>query len=308
MRIGIDFGGTKIEGIALGAEGVELARLRCSTPREDYQRTIAAIVAMVKRIEENCNAAGTIGVAIPGTVSPATGLVKNANSTWINGRAFDVDLGKALARPVRFANDANCFALSEAIDGAAAGKEVVFGVIIGTGCGGGIVINGRPLVGPHAIAGEWGHNPLPWPSATEHANAPSCFCGRSGCLETWISGPGFAAAHKRNAGQDLSAAEIVAAAHAGDAAAKASVALLADRIARGLATVINVLDPDCIVLGGGLSNADALYELIPERLPDYVFSDQTSVPILKHVHGDSGGVRGAAWLWPEATGTAGAGA
>lgn len=299
MRIGIDLGGTKIEGIALGQDGAELARLRLPTPREDYADTIAAIADLVAKLEHETGETGTIGIAIPGAISPATGLIKNANSTWLNGTSFDKDLEAALGRPVRLANDANCFALSEATDGAAAEHRVVFGVILGTGCGGGIVIDGRPLIGAHAIGGEWGHNPLPWPTTAERTHAPRCYCGKSGCMETWVSGPGFEADHARESGEALAATDIITRAASGDSAASASLNMLADRLARGLASVINVIDPDCIVLGGGLSNADVLYEMIPSRLASYVFSDTVSVPVLKNKFGDSSGVRGAAWLWPE---------
>ncbi len=299
MRIGIDLGGTKIEGIALASGGAELARLRLPTPRDSYASTITAIRDLVSQLKAESGQSGSVGIAIPGAISPATGLIKNANSTWLNGRPFDRDLAEALGQPVRLANDANCFALSEAVDGAAAGFRVVFGVILGTGCGGGIIIDGQPLIGAHAIGGEWGHNPLPWPTTAERTFAPECYCGKSGCIETWISGSGFAADHARECDEVLSASDIISRAAAGDDAASSSLNMLADRLARGLASVINIIDPDCIVLGGGLSNADALYAMIPDRLSAYVFSDHVAVPVLKNKHGDSSGVRGAAWLWPE---------
>ncbi len=300
MRIGIDLGGTKIEGIALDETGAELARLRVPTPRGDYQSTLECVSSLVARLEAAAATPGTVGIAMPGTISPATGLIKNANSTWLNGQALDKDLERVLDREVRLANDANCFALSEAVDGAGKDAAVVFGVIIGTGCGGGIVIDGKLITGPHAIAGEWGHNPLPSPSDYEHAASPQCYCGAVSCLETWISGPAMAADHLAMSGQNKSAEEIAQDAAQGDHIAKATLSRYADRMARGLASVINVIDPNLIVLGGGLSNIEALYEMIPARLSAYVFSDHVGTPILRNVHGDSGGVRGAAWLWPEA--------
>lgn len=297
IRIGIDLGGTKIEGIALNDSGMELARQRVPTPRGDYDGTIAAIADLVAGLETVAGESGArVGVGIPGALSPRTGLVKNANSTWLIGRALDRDLEAALGRPVRLENDANCFTVSEAVDGAGAGAHVVFGVIIGTGCGGGIAVGGQVLTGRHAIAGEWGHNPLPWPDRTEWPG-PACFCGRQGCLELWVSGPGFAADHARLTGATLSAPDIVALAARGDAAAGASLDRYADRLARGLAGIVNVLDPDVIVLGGGMSNVDRLYEILPARLSAWCFSDGVDTPIRRAVHGDSSGVRGAAWLW-----------
>jgi len=297
-RIGIDLGGTKIEGIILDGSGAELGRLRVPTPRHDYAGTVAAIAGLVGALERQTGCAGsTVGVGIPGVVSPRTGLVKNANSTWLISHPLDKDLERALDRPVRLENDANCFAVSEAADGAGAGANCVFGVIIGTGCGGGIVVDGKVLTGRHAIAGEWGHTPLPWPDATEWPG-PDCFCGRRGCMERWISGPAFAEDHARATGQTLTAAEIAAAAAAGDADCVRSLDRYVDRLARGLAAVVNLLDPDVIVLGGGMSNVDRLYEALPERLSAWCFSDGVDVPIRRNRHGDSSGVRGAAWLWP----------
>jgi fructokinase len=300
MRIGIDLGGTKIEAVALGENGAELFRRRVDTPRGSYDGTVSAIKALVDAAERSVGARGTVGVGIPGTISPASGLVKNANSTWLNGRPFDRDLAAALSRPVRLANDANCFALSEATDGAAAGAAVVFGVIIGTGTGGGVVVQRRVLVGPNAVAGEWGHNPLPWPSADEVPGEP-CYCGLSGCIETFLSGSGLQRTDAEIRGIDRghAAAEIARLAGDGDLAASAALERYCDRMARALASIINVLDPDVIVLGGGLSNIDRLYEHVPRLWQKLVFSDAVATPLVKARHGDSSGVRGAAWLWNE---------
>ncbi len=296
MQIGIDLGGTKIEAAALdGSAGIRLRR-RQASPRDDYQGTVRAIRDLVRGVEAELGRPGSVGVGIPGTVSPHSGLVKNANSTWIIGRPLDRDLAAALGRPVRVANDANCFALSEAVDGAAAGAEVVFGVILGTGVGGGLVVRERPLVGPQGIAGEWGHNPLPWPE-DEEGPGPACYCGKRGCIETFLSGPGLSRDHAAATGQNLAAEEIAARAAAGEEAASASLERYAGRLARGLATVINVVDPDAVVLGGGLSNLERLYAELPERLQAYVFSDVCTTPVVAAKHGDSSGVRGAAWLW-----------
>jgi len=299
MRIGVDIGGTKIEGIVLGPGGQEFARRRLKTPQGDYQDTVDCVAEVVRELEAEANASCTVGVAVPGTISPATGLIKNANSTWLNGEPFNRHLELVLEREIRVANDANCFALSEAVDGAGAGHQIVFGVILGTGCGGGIAFNGNVLVGPHAIAGEWGHNPLPWPDKHELKTAPKCFCGKQGCIETWVSGPGLSADHKRETRKELSAEDIAAAAENGNRAATATITRLVDRLARGLATVINIIDPDVVVLGGGLSNIQALYDLLPACLPAYVFTDHVDVNVVQNHHGDSSGVRGAAWLWPE---------
>lgn len=295
MRIGIDLGGTKTEVIALGDGGATRHRKRVQTVRGDYAATIETIRTLVEEAEGETGAAGTVGVAVPGAVSPATGRIKNANSTWLNGRPLDHDLAAALGRPVRLANDANCFALSEATDGAAAGAAVVFGVIVGTGTGGGVVVDGRVLTGANAIGGEWGHNPLPWPGP-EELPGPACYCGRHGCIETWLSGPGLARDHAAHTGEALTAEAIAARAEAGEAAARAAVARHADRMARALASVINILDPDVVCLGGGLSNLDGLYRTVPERWGQYVFSDRVDTRLVPPLHGDSSGVRGAAWL------------
>jgi fructokinase len=294
LRIGIDLGGTKIEVIALDAEGRERFRHRVPTPRGDYRATVEAVATLVAQAEVVVGSS-TVGVGMPGVVSPASGLVKNANSTWLNGRPLSEDLAARLDRPVRLANDANCFALSEATDGAAAGLPVVFGVILGTGVGGGLVVNGRVVTGANAIAGEWGHNPLPWPAAGEWPGPP-CYCGRTGCLETFLSGPGLARDHQATTGREIDPAGIVAGA-AGDADARESVSRYEGRLARGLASVINVVDPDVIVLGGGLSNIARLYERVPRLWVEFVFSDAVVTKLVPAVHGDSSGVRGAAWLW-----------
>jgi fructokinase len=295
LRIGIDLGGTKIEAIALDADGAERFRQRVATPRGDYAGTIEAVAALVAGAEAAVGAS-TIGVGMPGVVSPASGLVKNANSTWLNGRPLAEDLSARLARPVRLANDANCFALSEATDGAAADLPVVFGVILGTGVGGGLVVKGQVVTGANAIAGEWGHNALPWPGEGEWPG-PECYCGRTGCIETFLSGPGLANDYAACAGRRLDAAAIVAAADAGDSAAGAAIGRYERRLARGLASIINVFDPDAIVLGGGVSNIGRLYERVPRLWGEFVFSDAVVTRLVRAVHGDSSGVRGAAWLW-----------
>ena len=297
MRIGVDLGGTKIEVVALSEAGEVLARRRRASPRGDYGGTVAVVAELVACLERDLGRPGSVGVGMPGAVSPASGLVKNANSTWLIGRPFDRDLAAALNRPVRVENDANCFTLSEAIDGAAGGAGVVFGVILGTGVGGGIVVDGRTIVGRNAIAGEWGHNPLPWPRDEERPGAP-CYCGRFGCIETFLSGPGLARDQVAAGGESVVAEEVAARAAEGDAAAEAALRRYEDRLARALASVINLLDPDAVVLGGGLSNLARLYVAVPERLSAFVFSDRVDTPILRPKHGDSSGVRGAAWLWP----------
>jgi len=297
MRIGIDLGGTKIEGVALGDGGAELARLRVPTPKDDYQAIVQALVELVGALEAKTGARGSVGVGMPGCLSPATGLVKNANTVVLNGMPLDRDLAQALGRPVRLANDANCFALSEASDGAAAGAPVVFGVIIGTGTGGGVVVGGQVLTGPNAVAGEWGHNPLPWPADDERPGPP-CYCGKHGCIETFLSGPGLAGDHQRRTGQRLDGAAIGALADASDPDALATMTRYEDRMARALATIINVLDPDVIVLGGGVSNITRLYRTVPLVWGRYVFSDTVRTTLRQARHGDSSGVRGAAWLWP----------
>jgi fructokinase len=297
VRIGIDLGGTKIEGIALDDEGVERQRLRIPTPRGDYSAILGAIASVVNEIESAQREKATVGVGIPGAVSPATGLVKNANTVELIGHPLDRDLSRLLGRDVRVANDANCFALSEATDGAGVGGSLVFGVILGTGVGGGVVVDGRILVGQHAIAGEWGHNPLSYPRDDERPG-PRCYCGRSGCNETFLAGPSLARDHKQHTGQELGAAEIATRAEAGDPRALATLVRYEDRLARALSVVINVLDPDYVVLGGGVSNIERLYREVPLLLPTYVFSDTVTTPIVKARFGDSSGVRGAAWLWP----------
>lgn len=296
LRIGVDLGGSKIEVIALGRDGRELARRRVETPRHDYEATLRSIVELVDGLEQKLGEQGSVGVGIPGAISPASGLVKNANSTWIIGRALDRDLEQALGRPIRLSNDANCFAVSEAVDGAAAGAGVVFGVIVGTGTGGGIIVHGKPLTGSNAIAGEWGHNPLPWPRADE-LPGPACYCGKQGCIETWLSGPGFAASYERMGGDKLSAVEIVERVAQGEELAESVLQSYEDRMARALASVINVLDPDVIVLGGGMSKISRLYDNVPKLWGEYVFSDRVDTQLLPPKHGDSSGVRGAAWLW-----------
>ena len=298
MRIGVDLGGTKIEALALDDAGRELRRVRVPTPQQDYAGTVGAIATLVQDLERELGAQGTVGVGIPGTIVAATGLVKNANSTWLNGQPLQRDLSDTLSRAVRCANDANCFAISEATDGAAVGAEVVFGVILGTGCGGGVVVRGAIVTGPNGLAGEWGHTALPWPSVDEWPG-PQCYCGRHGCLETWISGPAFERDFQRVTGRWLRSAEIVTAAASGDAEAEAALLRLEDRIARGLSTVVDMIDPDVIVLGGGISRIDRLYSgRISTRLRDYGFGGGVQTPIRRNLHGDSSGVRGAAWLWP----------
>jgi len=295
MRIGIDLGGTKIEGIVLDGDGNALHRLRIPTPAGDYLGTVDAIAGLVDELERRVGCRSRVGVGIPGTASPATGVIKNANSTWIIGRPLDHDLRAALGRPVRIANDANCFAVSEAIDGAAAGARVVFGVILGTGVGGGIVVDRRVLAGTNAIAGEWGHNPLPWMDSTERPGYP-CYCGKQGCVETFLSGPGLARDYQAATGRERSAADI--AADNSDPAAEAALERYEERLARALASVINVLDPDAVVLGGGMSNVERLYHSVPRRWQHWVFSDRADTLLVRNIHGDSSGVRGAAWLWP----------
>lgn len=298
LRIGIDLGGTKIAGVALSDEGIVRAEHRVATPREDYGATVAAIAALVTELERQAGGTATVGIGMPGALSLRTGLVKNANSTWLNGKPFDRDMAVALGRPVRLANDANCLAVSEAIDGAGAGRHVVFAVILGTGCGGGIAIDGRPMSGLNAIAGEWGHNPLPWPKP-EELPGPACYCGKRGCVETWLSGPGIAADHLLVEGQRRDATAIAEAAALGDAGALATLERHRGRLARALAVVINILDPDIVVIGGGVSRLAGLYATLPELLARWCFSDGVSTPVAPALHGDASGVRGAAWLWPK---------
>ncbi len=290
-RIGIDLGGTKIEVAVLDPAGGIALRRRADTPAA-YDEIVSTIAALVEGAERQLAVRATVGVGIPGVISPVTGLVKNANSQALIGHALDQDLAAALGRPVRVENDANCFALSEAADGAGAGHNCVFGVILGTGCGGGVVIGGQVLSGRNRIAGEWGHTPLPQPRADEYP-LPPCWCGQHGCLELYLAGPGLA-----RSGDAPDAAALCARAEAGDAAARAALDRHADRLARGLAVVLNILDPDVVVLGGGLSNMAHLYEQVPALMRGYVFSDVAATPVVRNLHGDSSGVRGAAWLWP----------
>jgi fructokinase len=297
MRIGVDLGGTKIEAIALGDDGAELIRRRVPTPSGDYAATLDAIAALVSSIEEKLGPRGSIGIGTPGAISPRTGLIKNSNSIALNGRPLDRDLVAKLARPIRIENDANCFALSEAVDGAGRDASVVFGVILGTGVGGGIVVDKRVVSGRNRIAGEWGHNPIPWPTPSE-LPGPSCYCGKTGCLETFLSGPGLAREFLIRTATDLDANHIAAAADAGETDAIAIMETYEDRLARGLAHVINIVDPDVVVLGGGLSNIARLYRSVPALIERYAFSDGIETPVVRASHGDSSGVRGAAWLWP----------
>ena len=297
MRIGIDLGGTKIEGVALAADGREQWRRRVAAPRGHYADSLRAIAGLVAALEAETGERGTVGVGIPGAISPATGLVKNANSTWLIGKPLSEDLSRALDRPVRLANDANCFALSEATDGAGAGAAVVFGVIIGTGTGGGVVVHGRVLGGANAIGGEWGHNPMP-AAIDDERPGPPCYCGRSGCIETRLSGPALSRDYAADGGDPLSATEIAARAADGEPRAAAALARYERRFARAIGTIINVIDPDVVVLGGGLSNIERLYDNVPRLWSSFVFSDRVDTRLVRAVHGDASGVRGAAWLWP----------
>jgi fructokinase len=299
IRLGLDLGGTKIEIAALDDAGRECLRRRVPTPGDGYAATLAAVVRLVRDAERELQlppGGATVGIGTPGSISRATGLLRGSNSVNLNGHPIREDLARALGREVRVTNDANCFALSEATDGAGQGAEVVFGVILGTGVGAGIVVRGRVLEGPNAIAGEWGHNPLPWPRDDERPG-PACFCGRTGCIETWLSGPGLANDHRRVTGSAATSTTIVAGATAGDAVCEATIARYEDRLARSLAHVINILDPDVIVLGGGMSNVDRLYRNVPACWGAWIFSDRVDTRLVRHAHGDSSGVRGAAWLW-----------
>jgi fructokinase len=296
LRIGIDLGGTKIAAIAFDRQDKVVVNERVPAPRGDYRATVVAVAELVRAVETKTGRSGSVGIGTPGSLSPFSRRIQNANSTWLNGRPLDRDLSEALGRAVRLANDANCFALSEAADGAAAGARLVFGVILGTGCGGGLVFEGKPLLGRHHIGGEWGHNPLPWPAEGEYP-APPCWCGRSGCIELWISGTGLERDHRAVASEAKSAADIVAAARDGHAAAQATLDRHAHRLARGLAHVTNITDPDVIVLGGGLSNMEHLYTALPSLMDPYVAAEVRSLDIRRPVHGDASGVRGAARLW-----------
>jgi len=296
IRLGIDLGGTKIEIIAMDARGEALLRHRVNTPQDDYEGTLDAIRGLVVLAESEVGCTGTVGIGTPGAISPATGLLKNSNSVCLNGMPLKEDLEHRLGREVRIANDANCFALSEAVDGAAEGADIVFGVIIGTGTGAGIVVRQHVLTGPNAIAGEWGHNPLPWPEESE-LPGHDCYCGRQGCIETWLSGPGMERDHQQVTGQTMSTHDIVLRAASGDADCDATLRRYERRLARGLAHIINVLDPDVIVLGGGMGNIERLYTHVPMLWSEWVFWDHVATQLLPPMHGDSSGVRGAAWLW-----------
>lgn len=296
FRIGIDLGGTKTEILVLGDDGSALLRRRLPSPRDDYRVTLDHIAALVRTAEDAVGQTCTVGIGTPGSISPVTGLLRNSNSVWLNGKPLARDLSARLQREVRLENDANCFALSEATDGTAAGLRNVFGVIIGTGVGGGIVIDGKVLAGGNRNAGEWGHNPLPWPTVDE-SPGPQCYCGRRGCIETYLSGPGMARDHERANGTLLSGEEIVRAADSGELCSLATLERYEQRLARALAHVINIVDPEAIVLGGGLSNIERLYTRVPQLWPQWVFADAVTTRLLRNRHGDSSGVRGAAWLW-----------
>ncbi|EMM0379113.1 fructokinase [Pluralibacter gergoviae] len=300
MRIGIDLGGTKTEVIALSDRGEALYRHRLPTPRDDYRQTIEVIARLVEAAEKETGQRGSVGIGIPGAISPFSGRVKNANSTWLNGQPFDKDLSRRLDREVRIANDANCLAVSEAVDGAAAGAQTVFAVIIGTGCGAGVALGGRAHIGGNATAGEWGHNPLPWMDADElrYREEVPCYCGRQGCIESFISGTGFATDYQRLSGQAREGSEIIRLADEQDPLAGLALTRYELRLAKSLAHVINILDPEVIVLGGGMSNVDRLYKTVPPLIKQFVFGGECETPVRKAVHGDSSGVRGAAWLWP----------
>ncbi|EJF5606764.1 fructokinase [Salmonella enterica] len=300
MRIGIDLGGTKTEVIALNDAGEQRFRYRLPTPREDYRQTIETIAALVDMAEQATGQIGSVGIGIPGSLSPYTGVVKNANSTWLNGQPFDNDVSRRLKREVRLANDANCLAVSEAVDGAAAGAQTVFAVIIGTGCGAGVALNGRAHIGGNGTAGEWGHNPLPWMDDDElrYREEIPCYCGKQGCIETFISGTGFATDYQRLSGKALKGDEIICLVDAQDAVAELALSRYELRLAKALSHVVNILDPDVIVLGGGMSNVERLYKTVPSLMKSFVFGGECETPVRKAQHGDSSGVRGAAWLWP----------
>ena len=296
LRLGLDLGGTKIAGVVLDADGRAVWDARVATPRHDYDSTLDTLRQLVHAAESSVGQTCSVGIGMPGAISPATGLVKNANSTWLNGRSLNVDLDRAMGRDVRLANDANCLAVSEGTDGAASGAAAVFAVILGTGVGGGVFINGRVLTGANAIGGEWGHNPLPWPDEEEHPG-PSCYCGLNGCIETFLSGPGLAADYRRRGGDVATGEMIVERAHANEPLAKASLRAWTRRLAKSLSTVINVLDPDVIVIGGGLSRIASIYVDVPKHWGAWVFSDAVATRLVPAKYGDASGVRGAAWLW-----------
>ena len=296
MRIGVDLGGTKIEAVALDDAGSELAKQRVATPRGNYPGTLDAIAELVSALEQQTGQSGTVGVGMPGSFSTVTGVVRNANSTWLIGQPFDHDLQARLGREVRFANDANCLAVSEAVDGAGAGAAVVFAVILGTGVGGGVALNGKVHNGHNAIGGEWGHNPLGWMEPEEFPG-PDCYCGKRGCIETFVSGTGFEQDFLRTTGERIRGLEIVARAASGDADADAALQRYEHRLARSMATLANVLDPDVFVLGGGMSNLPQIYETLSRLVPNWTLGGEFTTPIRPAKHGDSSGVRGAAWLW-----------
>jgi fructokinase len=298
VRLGIDLGGTKIAGVALASDGAVVAEHRIAAPRHDYAATLHGVGEMVARLEQGAGSRCTIGIGMPGSISPVSGCVQNANSTWLNGQPFARDVEVHVGRSVRLANDANCFALSEAVDGVGAGAPSVFGVILGTGCGGGLVLDGRLIDGPRSIGGEWGHNPLPWAAGDEHPG-PGCWCGRHGCMETWVSGPGLEADHARVAGEKLASQEIAARAGHGEVQARASLDRHASRLARGLAHVVNIFDPHVIVLGGGLSQLPHLYAELPGLIAPHVFAEHAQITVRPPRWGDASGVRGAAWLWEQ---------
>ena len=298
VRLGIDLGGTKISAIALSENGNALKKIKRDSPQGNYQETVLELADIVRDFEKDLDTTTSVGIAMPGSISPGTGLVQNANSVWLNGQPLHKDLEDELSRSIRFANDANCFALSEATDGAGQDASIVFGVIIGTGCGAGIVTNRQLLNGPRAISGEWGHNPLPWLKEDEFPG-PKCWCGQNGCMETWVSGPALSYDHHKITGQKLTAIEIEQNANNGDKIAKSTLDRYVSRLARGLAHVINIIDPDIIVLGGGLSKMSFLYDTLPSMVSPYIFCDHSDIKILPPIHGDDSGVRGAAWLWNE---------
>ena len=296
LRLGIDLGGSKIAAIVMNQQGEVVAKRRIPSPQSNYQKTIQTIAELISLMDNDVGEKTNIGIGMPGSISPATGLVQNANSTWLNAKPFKQDIEQAVQRPVRLANDANCFALSEAIDGAGASAKSVFGVILGTGCGGGLAINGKLIDGPHGICGEWGHNPLPWPNL-EELPGPQCWCGRIGCIETWVSGPGMSADHKHQTGHDYSVEEICFQAAAGHDKERKTLDRHASRLARGLAMVVNIIDPERIVVGGGLSQMAHLYTELPALMQPHLFCDVEKLQILPPRHGPDSGVRGAAWLW-----------